>query len=342
MHLSIIKNRKALIAGLLLLLTLSIFSHTTFAGQATEVHIGLKIEQITGINQKQKNFAAVAALRVNWTDPRLAFTPEPGETGHRTYTLPTLLKLLESKNIRWPAISYSNQQGRTAFESQVAQISRDGTVKYMERFTATFQAPDFNFRLFPLDRQKFFIDVDSIFPEQDFVFRELPGFSGMGPALGVEEWIILEVRTEVTVQNHSGFDPGSRFTLIFEAERHLNYYIIRILIPVLLIITVSWFSFFLQDYAKRIDLAGANLLLFIAFNFTISNDMPRLGYITLIDTFLVSTFIVTGLVILANVMLRRLENHGRRDLARKLDVYAIIGYPLAYLIGAIVLSILFS
>jgi len=323
-------------------LMLNGLAQTASADEAVEVRIGLKIEQITSINQKQKNFTVVATLHMNWADPRLAFTPQAGESLQRTYTLPTLLKLLETKNIRWPAISFSNQQGRTAFENQVAQISRDGSVNYIERFTATFQAPEFDFRRFPLDHQKFFINVDSIFPETESVFKTLTGFSGLGDALGEEEWIIMDVRTEVTVQNQSGFDPGSRFTLIFEAERHLNYYVMRILIPVLLIITVSWFTFFLQDYTKRIDLAGANLLLFIAFNFTISNDMPRLGYITLIDTFLVGTFIVTGLVILANVVLRRLENHGRRDFAKKLDAYAIIGYPLAYLTGGIILSIRFS
>jgi len=231
--------------------------------------------------------------------------------------------------------------GKINFENQIVKLDYDGTVNYMERFTATFQAPDFNFRRFPLDHQRFFINIDSNFSEQRIIFKELPGFSGMGSKLGEEEWIIMNVLTKISSQTQSAFEQGTRFSLQFEGERHLNYYVIRILIPVLLILTVSWFTFFLQDYTKRIDLAGTNLLMFIAFNFTISNDMPRLGYITLIDTFMVGSFIITSVVILVNVMFRRLENIGKKELAKKLDIYAIIGYPLAYFIGSVILSILF-
>jgi hypothetical protein len=119
---------------------------------------------------------------------------------------------------------------------------------------------------------------------------------------------------------------------MFEADRHVAYYVVRIFLPVLLIISVSWLIFFLRDYTKRIDLAGANLLLFIAFNFTISGDLPRLGYLTFLDTILVCTFLITGLVLAFNVYLRWLEVGDRMEIAHTLDRHTLWIYPFGYLL----------
>lgn len=91
---------------------------------------------------------------------------------------------------------------------------------------------------------------------------------------------------------------------------------------------MSWVTFFLQDYAKRVDIAIANLLVFVAFNFTISNDLPRLGYLTFIDTIMFSAFVFSGLVVIVNVIFRRMEALGRESLARRMDNYTIWIYPV--------------
>ena len=125
--------------------------------------------------------------------------------------------------------------------------------------------------------------------------------------------------------------PTSRFSFNFRANRHLNYYWLRIFLPLAILITVSWMTFFLRDFSKRVDIAGANLLIFIAFNFTISNDLPRLGYMTFMDAIIVITFVYSGVAVITNIIFKRMEALGRQDMARRIDRSAIWIYPVMLL-----------
>ncbi|MDO9531576.1 MAG: hypothetical protein Q7O12_05530 [Deltaproteobacteria bacterium] len=204
------------------------------------------------------------------------------------------------------------------------------------------QAPDFNFRRFPFDTQKFFIRVDNLWPEWYFTYGPLEGFSQVGQRLGEEEWVITrhKVTFDSVMENYGR--PVSRFIFAFHANRHHTYYVFRILLPLIIIIVVSWFSFFLKDYNKRVDVAGANLLIFIAFNFTIATELPRLGYLTFMDTLLVTTFIITGVVVIISYQLRRMIDSGKQARVARIDKYIRWLYPVAYILGTGAVTYLFG
>lgn len=292
----------------------------------TEVLTWLHIDQISGVDQRNENFTVVGSLFLRWNDPRRAFRPDDCECAVQSYFDDDFnLFTHAGDGITWPDYIIFNQQGRRETQFRGAVVASDGTVTYTERFTITLQAPDFDFRLFPFDSQTFFLRINLLLNATQYVFVPDTAQFSLGEQLGEEEWGFRAFDPVVTT------DGGvSQLSLQFEAGRNSTYYGFRVLFPITLIIVVTWVTFFIGDFAKRVDVVVANLLVFVTFNFTVSNDLPRLGYLTLLDTVLISTFAVTSLIIVLNVYLQWLRRHDRDQQAAQIDRVAIWAYPLGF------------
>lgn len=302
-----------------------------------DVAIGVKLQQIANVDQKAENYSAVVSMRMNWNDPALAFLSDECQCEFETYTGKSFVDFITAKKIPWPAYTYLNQQNNRWIQNDYAVIRPNGDALYFERFTTNFQAPDFDFRQFPFDTQTFFIRIDSLY-DSSFIKFVPSNYSEVGTQLGEEEWYITSFETEVLTEPSSTGKETSNFIFRFFASRHLSFYIFRIFVPLILIITVSWITFFLQDYGKRVDATTGNLLLFIAFNFTIAGELPRLGYLTYMDSLLVGAFFVSVLVVIYNVYLKRMEKNEGQTWAQKIDKYMLWLYPLGYVLGLLVIT----
>ena len=295
-----------------------------------EVKIGFKLEQMIDMDQQREILSAVIGLRLEWHDPALAFNPETCQCNFKTLTKPEFDALLLEKDIIWPDFTILNQQGPRWAQNKIIVISSSGDVIYFERFTTDLQV-DFDFAQFPFDTQSFIIHVDSIFPAEYYTFSNLEDFTQISPDNGEDEFILSDYETQVSNVTTSAGTYSSRYTFSFSAPRHLDYYMFRIFVPVLLIILVSWVTFFLKDYRHRIEIASANLLLFIAFSFSLADNYPRLGYMTFLDAIMAIMFVVNSLVIVYNVWLKRLEMNEEAEKADRIDSIMDWVYPVIYL-----------
>lgn len=308
-----------------------------------EVAIGIQIDQISFVDQKSENYGAVATIRAKWNDPVLAFDPQEIGRESRIVKPDAFVEYASELPTIVPAFVIENQQSNRWIHQSVIAVHYTGEVTYFEKSSLTLQAPYFNFRKYPFDQQQFYFELVSVYPSNLVTYKVMEDHSGLGPLLGEEEWILENARMEESkVIGLSGLE-SDKVALAFQGRRHVMYYAIRIFMPMLVLITVSWALFFLDEYRKRIEIAGANLLVFVAFNWVISEDLPKLGYLTFLDFILQWMFVVTGAIIVMNVMLRRLKASGREDKARKWDNYIIKWiYPLGYvaIVGFAVMNFL--
>ena len=291
--------------------------------------MAIQVDQIASIRQKHENFTVVGELQLMWVDPKLAFNPISCKCNKKVYGASNFRVSASEKGIRLPGYIFLNQQGKRHSQEETITIRPDGSAIWYERFSVTLQAPDFDFRRLPFDVQRFFIRLSFLESAQHFVFVADPELNLVGEHLGEEEWIITSWKTGIGVTGVR--DKHSQFNFIMHAERHIMYYVGRIFIPLGLLITVAWVSFFLRDYSKRVDVSAGNLLAFIAFNFTLGSDLPRLGYLTFLDELMIIAFIFAALTVVYNVIMRRLERNGNNVRLEAIDSTLLWAYPLLYL-----------
>ncbi len=307
---------------------------------AIPVKVGLKLQQIVNIDQPNEIMNDVGTLKLEWTDPALAFNPDECDCYSRIYTENSYNKFLEDVNGKWPDFTFLNQQGNRWSQNRLIEIEPNGHVTFLERFSTNFQI-DFDWTAFPFDTQDFYIKIDMLFPEEEYIFAPMEGFSEIDPKHGEDEFILTDFDTQISSEISSTQTPISRFTFHFSAPRHLDYYIFRVLVPVLLIILVSYITFFLKDYTRRIEIATGNLLLFIAFSFSLGDNYPRMGYLTFLDAIMAITFIINTLVVALNVYYKWLEQKGDREKADRLEAPMNYVYPIAYLLAFGLAAVIF-
>jgi hypothetical protein len=300
----------------------------------------LKLQQIINLDQPSEIMKAAGVIRLEWTDPALAFDPDDCNCAYKLYTENDFNKFLSEVKGRWPDFTFFNQQGNRWTQNRVVQVEANGHAVYLERFTTDFQL-DFDWTAYPFDRQDFYIKADLLNSEDDYVFAPTENFDEIDPNHGEDEFIITGFDTQITSELSSRRVPTSRYTFHFAAPRHLDYYLFRIFVPILLIVTVSYITFFLKDYGRRIEIATGNLLLFIAFSWSLGDNYPRMGYLTFLDAIMAITFVINTAVVALNVYYKWLEQNGQRDKADRLEAPMNYVYPIAYIVSFGLAAVLF-
>ena len=80
---------------------------------------------------------------------------------------------------------------------------------------------------------------------------------------------------------------------IFQFKRRLGFYLLQQFIPTILIVTLSWVGFWIDERSvpARVSLGITTVLALTTLIFGIEASLPRVGYVKAIDVFLLGSFL---------------------------------------------------
>lgn len=302
-------------------------------GKPTNIKVGIYLVDFDTIDDKEQSFKLDAYLFLTWKDKRLAYNPKQANTTTKNY-LPN--------QIWFPDIKAINVEGTRETVYSRLTVRPDGTVNYQERFNGKFLTPG-DVRSFPFDTQNLNIileDIGIYENSKHLILSVDKSKVGKSQNAFLTEWdikdVIARVETKkINIEQHS-YD---KFIYTITIKRRYQFYVWNILVPLILIIIVSWTVFWSKSYEANVVISFSSLLADIAFNIVVADSLPKISYMTFMDGFILTGYVLICLSIFQIVLKHYLDIQQYKELAVKVDYISRRLFPGLF-VGANILLIL--
>uniref|UniRef100_A0A4W3GCM1 Glycine receptor, alpha 1 n=1 Tax=Callorhinchus milii TaxID=7868 RepID=A0A4W3GCM1_CALMI len=253
-----------------------------FKGPPVNVTCNIFINSFGSIAETTMDYRVNIFLRQQWNDPRLAYSEFPDNS------LDLDPSMLDS--IWKPDLFFANEKGAHFHEittdNKLLRIFKNGNVLYSIRITLVLACP-MDLKNFPMDVQTCIMQLESFgYTMNDLIFEwdELAAVQ-ISEGLTLPQFILKEEKDLRYCTKH--YNTG-KFTCIearFHLERQMGYYLIQMYIPSLLIVILSWVSFWINMDAApaRVGLGITTVLTMTTQSSGSRASLPKVSYVKAID-----------------------------------------------------------
>ena len=273
-------------------------------------------DAVDGANQ---SFEANVFFELRWNDPRLVHDDPDGLTRPLT-------------EVWHPRIQLFNQQQVWKTFPEIVEIWPNGDTVYRQRVWGSFSQP-LELREFPFDQPLFEIQLIATGYSDAMVDLTVDPKSRIADRFSLPDWNI--VRWEVvsqSIQAFSGDLKTAAVTFSFEGTRRMGYFIGKVIVPLILIVAMSWVVFWIdpKESGSQIGVAITAMLTLIAYRFAIGSHLPQVEYMTRLDLFILGSSILMFASLVQVVITSALAKSDRLFEAREMDLWCRWLFPLAF------------
>uniref|UniRef100_A0A8C6TIH8 Glycine receptor, alpha 4a n=1 Tax=Neogobius melanostomus TaxID=47308 RepID=A0A8C6TIH8_9GOBI len=253
-----------------------------FKGPPVNVTCNIFINSFGSITETTMDYRLNVFLRQKWNDPRLAYSEYPDDS------LDLDPSMLDS--IWKPDLFFANEKGANFHEvttdNKLLRIFQDGSVLYSIRLTLILSCP-MDLKNFPMDIQTCTMQLESFgYTMNDLIFEWLSENPvQVADDLTLPQFVLKE---EKDLGYCTKYYNTGKFTCIevkFHLERQMGYYLIQMYIPSLLIVILSWVSFWINMDAApaRVGLGITTVLTMTTQSSGSRASLPKVSYVKAID-----------------------------------------------------------
>ncbi|XP_053398808.1 glycine receptor subunit alpha-2-like [Mercenaria mercenaria] len=248
------------------------------------VLVQLHITNIDSISESNMDYSIGMFLRQTWNDSRLAYKK-----------IPELRSLeLDSRLISsiWVPDLFITNEKKAQFHTvtvpnKLMHIYPEGRVQYSIRISATLHC-NMDLRKYPLDSQTCYVMMESYGYSTDILeFRWNPSPVSRDTRLALAQFDLGEMKRFQCDKEYISV-TYTCIMLELKLTRQFGYYITQIYIPSMLIVILSWVSFWLDKEAvpARISLGLLTVLTMTTQSSGARASLPKVSYVKGIDVWM--------------------------------------------------------
>ena len=262
-----------------------------FGGNALEIGFDIIIASFDAVSEVNMDYTLTLYLNQYWQDERLAF-------GTEFFNSTLTLGADFAEKIWVPDTFFANDKHSVLHDvtekNKVVKLKGDGSISYGMRFTTTL-ACMLNLEDYPMDVQNCTVEIESYgYTMSEVSMHWIDGDHAIRgiDRVDLPQFTLMDYKTVSTVERLQTGDY-QRLSLSFRLRRNLGYFIFQTYLPSILIVMLSWISFWINHEATsaRVALGITTVLTMTTISTAVRSSLPRISYVKAIDIYLLMCFL---------------------------------------------------